>query len=265
MRDVHADTLSLSTQRLLPVIRAAKSSHPQAAEAQALLKDFDGNMRADSAAALVFAVWADEFTRAVIGPRLGEAKFTALYGKRTYRSGLENIVGDAKVSAAWCGAAGCTDQSAKALDRALERIVAEQGSDVRSWRWGKAHPALSGHRPFSNVGALAKYFDVQVESPGDGWTVNVAQYWVNQPKLPFASRHAPSMRAIYDLADPEKSQFIYQTGQSGLVFSERYRDMATEWQQVRYRPLQLQPAAWKHESVLTPGWDISGAAHSPVR
>jgi penicillin amidase len=147
---------------------------------------------------------------------------------------------------------GCAQQSSQALARALDRIASEHGSDAAAWRWGNAHPALSGHRPFGNVPALARFFDVTVPVSGDPWTVNVGQYWANQAKLPFATRHAASMRAVYDLADPEKSQFIYQTGQSGLVFSSRYSDMSREWAEVRYRPLQLQPSAWRHEATLTP-------------
>ncbi len=77
-------------------------------------------------------------------------------------------------------------------------------------------------------------------------------YWANDPKTPFANRHAASLRAVYDLADLEKSQFIYQTGQSGLVFSTRYRDMSPEWAAVTYRPLMLRPAAYSHTLVLTP-------------
>ena len=80
----------------------------------------------------------------------------------------------------------------------------------------------------------------------------MGQYWANSPKLPFANRHAASLRAVYDLADPEQSQFIYQTGQSGLVFSDRYRDMAREWADVRYRPLQLRPQHWAHTLRLEP-------------
>jgi penicillin amidase len=252
IRDVQADTLSIPAQRLLPVLRATKSDHPQAGAALALAKDFDGNMRADGGAPLVMAVWADELTKAVIGPKLGEDKLKVLYGKRTFRAGLNTIVLDAKNSLAWCGNAGCAEQSSKALGRALDRIVAMQGADASSWRWGREHPALSAHRPFSNVGALAKYFDVKEPVGGDPWTVNVAQYWTNVPQLTFASRHGPSMRAIYDLSDLEKSQFIYQTGQSGLVFSHRYRDMSEEWAQVRLRPLQMHPAAWAHEMSLRP-------------
>jgi penicillin amidase len=130
--------------------------------------------------------------------------------------------------------------------------VAQQGSDVSAWRWGPVHAAISGHRPFGNVAALAKFFDVRVPVGGDPWTVNVGQYWANDAATPFATRHAASLRAIYDLADPEKSQFIYQTGQSGLVFSARYRDMAQEWAQVNYRPLQLSPPSWAHQATLLP-------------
>jgi penicillin amidase len=103
------------------------------------------------------------------------------------------------------------------------------------------------------VAALARFFDVAVPTGGDSWTVNVGQYWPNDPRVPFANRHAASMRAIYDLADLEKSQFIYQTGQSGLVFSPRYRDMSGEWAAVQYRPLRLQPDHWVHEAKLVPG------------
>ena len=91
-----------------------------------------------------------------------------------------------------------------------------------------------------------------VPTGGDPWTVNVGQYWANDRRQPFANRHAASLRAIYDLADPEQSMFIYQTGQSGLVFSPRYRDMSHEWAAVRYRPLRLQPDRWVHEARLVP-------------
>jgi len=60
------------------------------------------------------------------------------------------------------------------------------------------------------------------------------------------------LRAIYDLSDPERSVFIYQTGQSGVVFSSRYRDMASEWATGQYRGLQFKPPVWRHELTLKP-------------
>ncbi|MFY8055110.1 MAG: penicillin acylase family protein, partial [Limnohabitans sp.] len=87
---------------------------------------------------------------------------------------------------------------------------------------------------------------------GDPFTVNVGQYWAGEKYLPFANRHAASLRVVYDLSDLEKSQFIYQTGQSGLVWSSTYQDMKHEWAQGTYRPLQRQPAVWAHQLQLTP-------------
>jgi penicillin G amidase len=252
LHDVQSDQFSLATLKLLPVLLATKSDHVSAATALAQFKNFDGVMRADSPAPLIFAVWADELTRGLVASKLGESKFNNLYGKRTFRAGVEKMMLDPQAGAFWCGKGGCAQQSAQALDRALDRITAWQGGDVASWRWGAAHMAVSSHRPFSNVPALAALFEVRVPTGGDPWTVNVGQYWANLPERPFANRHAASMRALYDLADPEQSRFIYQTGQSGLVFSSRYRDMKDQWAGVQYRPLQLKPDHWEHQATLVP-------------
>jgi len=93
---------------------------------------------------------------------------------------------------------------------------------------------------------------VRVPSHGDGYTVNVGQYNAGDAKGPFMNRHAASLRAIYDLADLEQSTFIYQTGQSGLMFSPRYRDMATDWAGSGTRLLQREPARWVHSLTLRP-------------
>lgn len=249
---IQADTVSLATQRLLPVLRATVSNHPLAAAAQTELKDFDGNMRPERAAPLIFAAWADELARGLIAPRITEPRFKSLYGKRHFRIGVEAILQDPAAGAYWCAPLSCADQSSQALGRALDRLSAQLGTSVGQWQWGQLHPAISAHRPFGNVPLLAKAFDVRVPTGGDPWTVNVGQYWPNQVDHPFGNRHAASLRAIYDLSDLEKSQFIYQTGQSGLVFSRRYRDMKDTWAQVGSRPLQLQPGSWAHTATLQP-------------
>ena len=173
-----------------------------------------------------------------------------MYGKRHFRSAIEEIV--QRNDSFWCGAAGCAAQSTAALDRALTRLQASHGQVPAQWKWGDVHYALSVHRPFGSVPALARVFDVRVPTDGDSFTINVGQYWPNDHKTPFANRHAASLRAVYDLADLENSQFIYQTGQSGLVFSSRYRDMRQTWAAVGYRPLQMKPAAFVHELQFKP-------------
>jgi len=250
MQAIHGDITSLATRKLLPHLQQAPSSHPLAAAAQAQLQGFDGVMDANRAAPLVFAAWADELTRGLIAPRIGDARFTATYGKRDYRAALEGIL--ERDDAWWCQPLTCAQQSGAALGRALDRLQAAYGGDPAAWRWGAAHLAISAHRPFSNVALLARYFDVSVPSHGDSYTVNVGQYNAGEARRPFVNRHAASLRAVYDLADLDQSRFIYQTGQSGLVFSPRYRDMATTWAQTGYRALQGQPARWSHQLTLAP-------------
>lgn len=252
MQNIQADQLSMATLKLLPYLNTAvsKSTHTLAAASKNALQGFDGVMRLEAAAPLIFAAWADELTHGVIGGKLGESTFKSLYGKRNFRSAVEDIM--ARNDADWCGAAGCNVQSGLALDRALTRLQKDHGAGVTQWTWGRAHNALSAHKPFGNVPLLAKFFDVRVPTGGDTFTINVGQYWANDEKLPFANRHAASMRTLFDLADLEKSQFIYQTGQSGLVFSSRYRDMSQQWAKVEYRALQMKPLAMAHQLRLVP-------------
>ncbi len=252
MQKIHSDQKSQAALTLLPHLQKAlqTSTHAMAANAKTALAGFDGVMRADSAAPTIMEMWADELTRSLVGGKLGDVAFKSLYGKRNFRAAIEGIL--ARDDAAWCGEKGCPTQASAALDRTLTRLEKTSGADISQWTWGRAHNAISAHKPFGNVPLLARFFDVRVPTGGDTYTVNVGQYWPNDEEAPFANRHAASMRTVFDLADLEKSQFIYQTGQSGSVFSSRYRDMSAEWAAVRYRPLQMRPAAMAHQLRLVP-------------
>ncbi|MCF8210595.1 MAG: penicillin acylase family protein, partial [Rhodoferax sp.] len=250
MQTVQADQFSKATKRLLPVLQSARPKHALGLQAMGQLKGFDAVMRPDAPAPLVFAAWADEVTRSLIEPKLGEATFKNLYGKRNFRFAVEEAL--LEPDPWWCAPKTCAEHVDAALDRALDRLQAAYGADVAQWQWGRAHVALSVHSPFSKVAPLAPYFDVQVPTGGDAYTVNVGQYWAVDGKMPFANRHAASMRTIFDLNNLENSLFIYQTGQSGLVFSKRYRDMATTWSEVGYRPLQMNPGTMAHALTLNP-------------
>ncbi|MBX3611379.1 MAG: penicillin acylase family protein [Hydrogenophaga sp.] len=249
-RAMQGDLYAAATVRLLPFLLKARSDHPQAAAAMQALQGFDGVMASDSVAALIFSVWVDEFARGVIGTRLGKARFATIYGKRNFRAAVEGIL--ASDDPAWCGASGCAAASSVAFTRALQRIVTMCGDDVAQWRWGDVHPAISAHRPFAEVKPLARLFNVTVPTGGDPFTVNVGQYHLDKVDAPFANRHAASLRAIYDLADLDRSRFIYQTGQSGNVFSSRYRDMSEAWAANESRVLSLNPSGWAHQLELTP-------------
>jgi penicillin amidase len=97
---------------------------------------------------------------------------------------------------------------------------------------------------------LGKLFNITTPFPGDAYTVNVGRPELLKSENPYETLQAPSMRAIYDLADLEKSIFIYQTGQSGWVQSKLYRNMNPLWAKSEYLPLQMRPEGSKRQLEL---------------
>ena len=81
---------------------------------------------------------------------------------------------------------------------------------------------------------LKEVFDIKVPSPGGTYTVNVGRNTFSKDDTPFASQHAASFRAIYDLADLENSRYVFTTGQSGNPFSSNYSSMALSWSNNRF-------------------------------
>jgi penicillin amidase len=254
MQKIQADQLSPATVKLLPFLQktlAQPVSHPLADAVRKAMAGFDGAMRADQPAPLVFAAWADELTRGIVGGKLGEATFRPLYGKRHFRSHAGRCAGAPGQQLVrqrpaarrnpprrWCARwTACRRNTAPTW-------AAGPGA-VRTWRCRRT--SLSAMCHGWRLGSTCACPRAATPSPST-W----ASTGPPATPRPFANRQAASLRAVYDMADPENSRFIYQTGQSGLVFSGRYRDMRDSWAAVQYRPLQMNPPAFAHQLTLRP-------------
>lgn len=244
MKVMQADTLSLTSLPLLPLFKSSQANHPLAAQALEIAKSFDGNMRVDSAGALIFNAWADQLTRNLFS-RLGYL-FTDNYGDRNFRSAL--ISQTQNPNSPWCDDANtkevetCEQSSNKAFENALIYISKEYGNNPSKWSWGAAHTAISEHRPLSKVPLLGRLFNISTPFPGDTNTINVGRLELMRSNNPYETLQAPSLRTIYDLSDLEKSLFVYQTGQSGWVQSKLYRNMSSIWAANEYLPLKMKTA-----------------------
>ena len=122
-------------------------------------------------------------------------------------------------------------------ERALAGLKRAYGTYPSRWRWGEAHVAHHPHRPLTRVRWLAPLVDIRVPTPGDAFTVNVGRADFDHAEEPFANRHAPGLRMIADLADPQASVFIHSGGQSGNPLSAHYRDFAEPWARGEYVPM----------------------------
>ena len=73
-------------------------------------------------------------------------------------------------------------------------------------------------------------FGYGIETDGGDYTVNRAGVSFNGPSgRLFEDIHGPGYRAVYDLADLDKSSFMIATGQSGNPLSPLYGNLARRW------------------------------------
>jgi penicillin amidase len=253
---MQGDTLSRLARELLPVALAAKPATPEAQQAQALLRDWKGDTPVDSAAPLVFSAWYRELTRLVYADELGDL-FNESWEQRAGfmvpvmkgQGGYERWCDDVSTP----GRETCDLLAAKAFDRAAADLGKRFGA-AKDWRWGRAHVAASDHRPLGFFPVISGLFNVAPQTPGDSFTVNVGHYIIRDEARPFANKHAASLRALYDLADLERSRFMQSTGQSGNVLSPWYDSFAARWARVEYIeiPTARGSIAAAHTLRLTP-------------
>ncbi|HEX6000455.1 MAG TPA: penicillin acylase family protein, partial [Hyphomicrobiaceae bacterium] len=258
MRAAQKDVISLAVAKLQPLmIAAAQGSVSFDPAVLDRLTTWDASMRADRAEPLIFTAWMREAVKVIYADDLG----TAFDRYQDYRAlALIRLLQGRATSRDWCDDRttreheSCGTELAAALNRALRGLEAEFGSDRSKWQWGKAHPAIAEHRPFGAVDGLARIFNVEVPSGGGNYTLNRGRARLRGER-PFANRHAAGFRAIYDLADLDRSLYIQMTGQSGNPLSPLYRSFARRWAAGEYIEI-----ATKREAiakVATGTWTLS--------
>ena len=248
---IQADVLSRLARDLLPVALAAKPATEEGREAQRLLAGWKGEMAAVERAPLAFAAWYRELTRLVYEDELGplfreswDMRATFMIAVMTGQGGEERWCDDVRTPEVET----CAYMASRAFDLAAADVHRRYGGFVE---WGEPHRAAGDHRPLGLVPVLGRLFNVTPETPGDGFTVDVGHFFIRDEARPFANRHAPSLRAIYDLADLDRSRFIQSTGQSGNVLSPWYDNFAERWAKVRYVTIPAARAAIDARHTLT--------------
>ena len=243
---IQADTVSLEVREILPLLLKTKTADAEEQQLLQQLGRWDANMAVESAEPLIVSAWLRELGRLIYADELGDM-FNSEWAHRA--EFMYNVLADTGGAGRWCDDVNtpaketCADLLPKALKLALADLKRRYGNDPKQWHWGDAHYALSEHRPFGRQPQLAKIFDITVPSPGDTYTVDVGRNTLSNEAAPFASRHAASLRAIYDLSDLDKSEYMQSTGQSGNVLSPLYRNFSEAWSRVEYIPMSMDRSA----------------------
>ena len=140
----------------------------------------------------------------------------------------------------------------KSLVDALSDLENKSGMEIKNWQWGDIHKVTLKHM-FHNISPLLdKIINIGPFSiGGDGTTIFNTEYsfpelFEKSPNLtrphrsePYSNILGPSMRYIFDFADPDHLEFILPTGQSGHFMSDHYKDMSDMWLKGKYIRLSL--------------------------
>lgn len=255
MAALQADVVSLQARDLLPALTSISPGDERERAAVALLRDWDGTMAGDSAAAAVYAayyhalpeaIFADELRGAYEDEYAGNANDHAIVLERVLRGELANWCDDVNTPEP----ENCDAVLREALTAGLETMSEAQGtSDIARWRWDRVHLAIFPHNPFDNVGALKPIFSRSIPNGGDTFTVNVGP--VQRDEL-YHQYHVPSYRQLIDLSDLGASRFMHTTGQAGHPLSAAYDNWLTPWQRVEYVPIPFGGAVTGDTLTLTP-------------
>jgi len=111
----------------------------------------------------------------------------------------------------------------KSMKDAIAELSARLGQDPSKWQWGKVHQMTFKH-PLGSK--LAFYNLSPIPTNGDGFTINAGMW---DSKNPYAMDAGGVIRLIVDMSDLENSTIMSPPGQSGLLLSPYYGDLAQMW------------------------------------
>ena len=250
---IQGDQTSAQARELLPYLVAITPTDERQAQAMDLLRGWDGDLAAGSAAAAIYSAWFIQLGRTLLEDDLHGDLYES-FSARTHPIFLAEAFNKHPADP-WCDNVlsapreTCADAAREALDLALDDLGSRLGRGMDRWRWGDAHQTQLNHQPFSDVALLKPFFHRRIPSGGDVYTVNVAPVRLDRP---YEQHKAPGYRQIIDLADWDGSRFIQVTGQSGHPLSAHYDDFIARHQQMDYAPMTFGGAAGGDRLVLRP-------------
>jgi penicillin amidase len=213
-----------------------------------LMRDWDGELAADSPAAVVYEVFVRRASLLMLRGRLGDLaeRYTgkgptpvlaegSIFGQRA-AEWLQDVLADPDSPWFDLGHSEDRDRCLKvALRETIEFLKQELGNRTEEWSWGQLHRLTFGHklgraRPLGQVFNRGPY-----PVGGDGGTI-----WATGSSFHNLKSEAivgPAYRFIADLGDLRNSLGVLAPGQSGHPGSPHYDDQIGDWFTQGYHPI----------------------------
>lgn len=232
-RDVKVLRAQLVRPFILADLKRMKLAHPTAKQARNALAKWDLQATPTSNGTAIFFATYRNAIIAAMKDKLSPQAFKFFLSQRYttnitdgWFAKVDHIVWDNKQTKA---RETRTQLVQAAFLKAVEQLRANQGDDVKSWRWGKLH-SLHFKHPFGGIPLLGSVFSLpRTEGMGALETVWKSHFDLGNPKTPYRTVAGPVLRMLVDLRDVNKARWIIDTGASGWGGSKHFGDQFKKW------------------------------------
>lgn len=246
---LQADTVSIRAREWAEFLRERGPYEGVAEQARAMLAGWDGDLRGDSAEALLYACSRVRGMEQVFRPILGEDAWDwAITGG--------NDQGPATLLRWWYylgealpGSTGTPDGRPwdEVLPAVLEQAWArttELGGESRSaWRWDAVHRTEAPHTLSAAFPDLASVLDpAPMAIGGDHDTIQVSG-WRAVPNTQFRVSNLSVYRQVVDFAAPEDASWAIPGGSSAIPGAVHAGDQQELWRLNERVPMHIEPDA----------------------
>jgi penicillin amidase len=240
--DVYSDLDRILARRFAQAVERTPGASPRARAAAGLMREWDGFLTAESAAATIAVSARARLGGMLLEPRLGELR--QRYRWFMASVWLENTV--QHEPAHWLPE-GYESYDALLASAVEAAVTSEEApANLADWRYGRAFPVELQHAVWNRVPLVRRWAAPGVlPQAGSGGTVKAA-----------GRRFGASQRMTVDLADLDKTTMNILTGQSGQLLSPHYLDHWPAWYGGTTFPAPFSPSAVqrtrKHTLTLEP-------------
>lgn len=257
-QSMQGDAFDANGPRYVPLLLQLDELSNGEAQAQNLLRDWDYQSRADSAAAAVFNAFWRHLLQNTFNDEMPEERYYPEGGSR-----WNEIMRQLDENNSWWDdktTADVKESRNEIIRKSFEQGVAELeemfGKDPAQWNWGEMHTSTfrNGTLGESGVPPIEALFNRGPFPTGGGESIVNATGWSIQDG--YATTSLPSMRMIVDLGNLNNSLTVHTTGQSGHAYHPHYADMAPLWANIEYYSMLWEESAVTAQAeghlVLTP-------------
>jgi penicillin amidase len=247
---LQTDVRCLTWEQMRDIVLAVPPTDPDSRDALDLLREWDGRLDIDSAAASVYELFTAELCVRVAKAKAPKSWEAAL-GDVGLGAAGHNLFADRRIShlvkllreqpSGWFDWPAVMNEI---LSGIMKRLRREVGPSAPFWAWGHLRQLRLEHHLFGKHRLLGRIFNLgPVPCGGDQNTISQAGA---RPLHPTDFTHnMANLRSVFDLADLSKSRFVLCGGQSGNPCSPHHADQLPLWQAGESIPMP-----WTQDEVI---------------